>query len=651
MDQIQSLRTSITALLTPSHSSTTVIVESSKRTSYSAVYRDENHSVYKRIKDIFNNFNQYLVEELADVQKVFYQMEQAVEQHRLESKTFEVKMNQVLGENETTSWAQAIDKDISVLELETELVKKKDFVDKENLMINYCKWPFTNLEKHCITMEADSQLNQEIFQQENSVLNQNAPSFSQLFELSELKAQSQAKDTVIVKLKEQIKSLKGNGEDSSVKLDMDEIETLNIELEHRVTKLVTENEHLKQTYKQLYDSIKPKRVQSKEQCDALIKQVNIKSAEISDLNAKLQEQGLVIAALKNELRKLKGKALDNKETVTHSVDPIMDKDNMEPITPKLLNKRTAHSSNDCMFSDNVCVSNSLNDVQSRANLESNLEEKTAESVSKTKVYNPCLLTKRNPVNPGDPQIPIFHLLLDDMAWGEGVGGGEGANRTLYLDSSGLLESTDTEIDLSSPISRTRRIIETIHVDFDELTAMASEHSSSGPALHEMTPVSITPGIYAPIPEAVAPEHAVSNGSPSSTTVDQDAPTPSNSSTQQETQTPILSHDVEEDNHDIEVAHMVIIHKIVHPDHHVSEHNSKWTKDHPLENIIGALNRPVSTRLQLHEQALFCYYDAFLTSVEPKNYKDALTQACGLNLWQEELHELKLSRCWELVPTA
>ncbi|GJW09755.1 retrovirus-related pol polyprotein from transposon TNT 1-94 [Tanacetum coccineum] len=37
-----------------------------------------------------------------------------------------------------------------------------------------------------------------------------------------------------------------------------------------------------------------------------------------------------------------------------------------------------------------------------------------------------------------------------------------------------------------------------------------------------------------------------------------------------------------------------------------------TKDHPLENIIGELDRPVSSRLQLHEQALFCYYDAFLT---------------------------------------
>ncbi|GJT99619.1 hypothetical protein Tco_1109958 [Tanacetum coccineum] len=326
-----------------------------------ACFRDEIIPFIKELKDIFNNFNQYLVDELADVQNVFYQMEQAVEQHRLESRTFEVKMNQVLSENERLL-AQAIDHDIvktvvnlsvndgcetvnecqKCLELKTELLNKKDVVDKETYD-KLCK-SFTTLEKHCITLEADSQLNQEIFQQTNSVLDQNAPSFTQLFELSELRAQSQEKDTVIVKLKEQIKSLKGNVDDSKVKMDMDEIETLNIELEHRVTKLVAENEHLKQTYKQLYDSIKPKRVQSKEQCDALIKQVNIKSGEISDLNAKLQEQGLVLAALKNELRKLKGKALDKEAIETHSVDPKVSKDNMEPITPKLLNKRTAHSS-------------------------------------------------------------------------------------------------------------------------------------------------------------------------------------------------------------------------------------------------------------------------------------------------------------------
>ncbi|GJR41189.1 retrovirus-related pol polyprotein from transposon TNT 1-94 [Tanacetum coccineum] len=42
--------------------------------------------------------------------------------------------------------------------------------------------------------------------------------------------------------------------------------------------------------------------------------------------------------------------------------------------------------------------------------------------------------------------------------------------------------------------RTKRIIEIIHVDFNELTAMASEHSSSGPALHEMTPAIISSGL-------------------------------------------------------------------------------------------------------------------------------------------------------------
>ncbi|GJW73406.1 retrovirus-related pol polyprotein from transposon TNT 1-94 [Tanacetum coccineum] len=63
-----------------------------------------------------------------------------------------------------------------------------------------------------------------------------------------------------------------------------------------------------------------------------------------------------------------------------------------------------------------------------------------------------------------------------------------------------------------------------------------------------------------------------------------------------------------------------------------------------------LERPISTRLQLHEQALFCYYDAFLTSVEPKNYKDALTQACWIEAMQEEHNEFERLEVWELVPS-
>ncbi|GJU23910.1 putative ribonuclease H-like domain-containing protein [Tanacetum coccineum] len=252
-----------------------------------------------------------------------------------------------------------------------------------------------------------------------------------------------------------------------------------------------------------------------------------------------------------------------------------------------------------------------------------------------------------------------------------------------------------------------------NLDFDELIVMASKHSSSGPVLHEMTLTTIssglvpnpspstpfvppsrtdwdilflpmfdelltpapsidhpTPKVIAPITEVVAPVPSVLTGSPSSTTVDQDAPSPSNSQTIPETQPPVIPNDVEEDNHDIKVAHMGndlyfgipipkvrsdqsssinSIHTIVHPDHQISEHNSKWTKDHPLENRIGELDRPVSTRLQLHEQALFYYYDAFLTAVEPKTYKDALTQSCWIKAMQEELNEFECLKVWKLVP--
>ncbi|GJX92632.1 integrase, catalytic region, zinc finger, CCHC-type containing protein [Tanacetum coccineum] len=325
-----------------------------------ACFRDEIIPFVKALKDLFNTFDQYLINELSKVQNVFHQIEQAVEQHRLDSKTFKVKMNQVLNENERLL-EQVISKDIvnilvnssvniasvnvheceKCLKLETELLNKKDFVEKE--IYDKLFKSFTTLEKHCISLEVDIQHNQEIFQRDNSVSNQSAPSFDQLFELNELKAQSQEKDTVIKKLKERIKSLSGKQNEDKIKKDLEEIETINIELDHRVTKLIAENEHLKQTYKQLYDSIKPARIRSKEQCDDLINQVNLKSVEISDLNASLQEKVLVITALKNDLRKLKGKALVDNDVTKHPSDPEMLKIDVEPITPKLLNKQTAHS--------------------------------------------------------------------------------------------------------------------------------------------------------------------------------------------------------------------------------------------------------------------------------------------------------------------
>nr|GFA50738.1 retrovirus-related Pol polyprotein from transposon TNT 1-94 [Tanacetum cinerariifolium] len=178
--------------------------------------------------------------------------------------------------------------------------------------------------------------------------------------------------------------------------------------------------------------------------------------------------------------------------------------------------------------------------------------------------------------------------------------------------------------------RTRRIVETIHIDFDELTAMASEQRSSGPALNEMTPRTISLGLMpttspltsyvppsrndwdllfqpmfdellnpppsvvnqapeaiAPIIEVIPPVNADSTGSPFSTTVEQDAPSTSNSTTPTETQSLIIPQDFRDDNLDIEVAHM-------------------------------------------GSDPLF----------EQKTYKEALTQSCWIEAMQEELNEFE-----------
>ncbi|GJS66139.1 retrovirus-related pol polyprotein from transposon TNT 1-94 [Tanacetum coccineum] len=80
-----------------------------------------------------------------------------------------------------------------------------------------------------------------------------------------------------------------------------------------------------------------------------------------------------------------------------------------------------------------------------------------------------------------------------------------------------------------------------------------------------------------------------------------------------------------------------------------EHIGKCTKDHPLKNIIGDPSKPVFTRLQLHAQALFYYYDAFLSSVKPKDYKQPLTESYWIESMQEELNESEGLKVWELVP--
>ncbi|GKE11646.1 retrovirus-related pol polyprotein from transposon TNT 1-94 [Tanacetum coccineum] len=202
--------------------------------------------------------------------------------------------------------------------------------------------------------------------------------------------------------------------------------------------------------------------------------------------------------------------------------------------------------------------------------------------------------------------------------------------------------------------------------------MASKQSSSGPALHEMTlgtlssglvpqPSSSTPFVPLtrndwdtllqllfdeyfypspcvdhPVPEVTALEPVVSTGSPSSTLVDQDAPSPSTSQTPQESPSHVIPPGAEDTDRDIEIAHMdnnpyfgilipepsseesssqVVIPNNVHSLNQPPEHISKWTKDHPIDN----------------------------------SYKESLTKSCWIEVMQEELNKFELLEVWELVP--
>ncbi|GKA87737.1 hypothetical protein Tco_0809501 [Tanacetum coccineum] len=125
-----------------------------------------------------------------------------------------------------------------------------------------------------------------------------------------------------------------------------------------------------------------------------------------------------------------------------------------------------------------------------------------------------------------------------------------------------------------------------------------------------------PSVASPVLAVVASEPADSTGTPSSTTIDQDAPSPSTLQTPQETQSLVIPSDVKEEFHDIEAAHLDndpffgvlipepnskeyssrdVILTNLHSVNQPPQHLRKWTKDHPLDNVIGTKNSKVALK--------------------------------------------------------
>ncbi|GJU09667.1 retrovirus-related pol polyprotein from transposon TNT 1-94 [Tanacetum coccineum] len=181
----------------------------------------------------------------------------------------------------------------------------------------------------------------------------------------------------------------------------------------------------------------------------------------------------------------------------------------------------------------------------------------------------------------------------------------------------------------------------LHMDLCGPMRVASINGkSSRLGLHSMTPVTSSSGLVPntvsqqPFQEAAAPRAVVLAESLVSTSIDQDAPSTSIPSTQEQEHSPNISQGSLSN---------------VRQTHTPFEHLGKWTKDHPIANMIVDPSRSVSTRKQLQTDAMWCYFDAFLTSVEPKNFKQAMTKPSWIDAMQEEIHEFERLQVWELVP--
>nr|GFB41905.1 hypothetical protein [Tanacetum cinerariifolium] len=261
--------------------------------------------------------------------------------------------------------------------------------------------------------------------------------------------------------------------------------------------------------------------------------------------------------------------------------------------------------------------------------------------------------------------------------------------------------------------RTRKIQETVHVTFDELSGgMTSKHVSSGLGPNSTTSVQNSTGLElnalqsghtssdlvkdpptpsvsttvqqfdelfqpwidedeefphtptAPVnaPAVQAPEIAIvthstkliSEGAPAVTI----SPSVSESSPQDTSvhgiETPI--DDVDSNLYEpyiapeavSEASSSIPVNADVTPNSPIA-HVQKWNKDHPLDNVIGDVQRPVSTRKQLQTDDMWCFFNEFISHVEPKNYKQALEHSCWIEAMQEEIHEFRRLDVWVLIP--
>nr|GFB74922.1 hypothetical protein [Tanacetum cinerariifolium] len=165
------------------------------------------------------------------------------------------------------------------------------------------------------------------------------------------------------------------------------------------------------------------------------------------------------------------------------------------------------------------------------------------------------------------------------------------------------------------------------------------------------------------------EPQVRQTSTASTSSTDNVPIPTNSSSLA-TNNPIPSQDVDELNLNAMVDGNTFVNPFANPSTSAAQASSssqnvdpsnmytfyqpypyefQWTKDHPLEQVIGEPSRPVLTRNQLRSDGDMCIYALTVSTMEPKNVKKAMTDPAWIESMQEELLQFKRMDVWVLIP--
>ncbi|GJR13612.1 retrovirus-related pol polyprotein from transposon TNT 1-94 [Tanacetum coccineum] len=207
--------------------------------------------------------------------------------------------------------------------------------------------------------------------------------------------------------------------------------------------------------------------------------------------------------------------------------------------------------------------------------------------------------------------------------------------------------------------RTRMIVETIHVNFDELPQMASDHVSSDP-VEIVTTSNELDLLFSPMFDEllngttlVMSKYFVVHAADAHTKPPTHEPiiTATENIIQAETNNEYTQVD---DDEFVNVFSTLVQERGETSSRHVDSSNmhtfyqhhpsaQRWTKDHPLEQVIGNPSQSVRTRRQLEIDGKMCMFTLTVSQTEPKNIKEAMANSAWIEAMQEELHQFDLLR--------